>query len=100
MTRPHVRELVRGEHKRFVLICFTRVGRALTQIKKPMRREETLLDTTGSAIPDSDWHAIGEAFAAEDDPLFGSKPREQFEKLRQRITNRLPRKMRVPASPR
>ena len=64
-----------------------------------MRKEEALFDSIGDSIPQADWRGIAEGFAAEDDPLFGKSPKEEFAKLRHRIVNLLPSKMRSqPAS--
>lgn len=60
-----------------------------------MRREEALMETVGDAIPAVEWNAIAKGFAAEDDPLFGKSPKQEFAKLRDRIANLLPRKMRL-----
>jgi hemerythrin-like domain-containing protein len=59
-----------------------------------MRKEEMLFDTIGDSIPQTQWRDIAERFAADDDPLFGKSPKEEFAKLRHRIVNLLPRKMR------
>jgi hemerythrin-like domain-containing protein len=60
-----------------------------------MRKEEALFESIGDAIPRADWRDIAEGFAAEDDPLFGRSPKEEFAKLRHRIVNLLPIKMRL-----
>ena len=40
------------------------------------------------------WFTIDRAFRANEDPLFGSAARDEFAKLRQRIVNRLPAKVK------
>jgi hemerythrin-like domain-containing protein len=57
-----------------------------------MRREEALLETHGGAVPAGEWREFEVAFAAESDPLAGAA--REFARLRERITNLLPRKMR------
>ena len=62
-----------------------------------MRSEEGLLAACGEHVTDEEWRAIAEAFARDDDPVFGSEPRHEFAVLRHRIANMLPRKMRLGA---
>jgi hemerythrin-like domain-containing protein len=59
-----------------------------------MRKEEALLDAVADVLPDAEWRAIADGFAAEDDPLAGGSRKHEFAKLRERITLLLPRKMR------
>ena len=59
-----------------------------------MRKEEALLDDAHLDVPDSEWQTIAQAFAANQDPLFGPERRREFDVLHNRIVNRLPRKMR------
>ena len=59
-----------------------------------MRREEALLDAFAAAVPDDEWQAIAEGFGREDEPIFGPAPQKEFAKLRARITNMLPTKLR------
>lgn len=57
-----------------------------TMMYEHMAKEEALLDATAIAVPEIEWHAIAEGFAGDDDPLFGTAPRHEFERLRERIT--------------
>ena len=59
-----------------------------------MRREEALIDDPRAALPEAEWRAIGAAFLADEDPLFGTERRREFALLHHRIVNLLPRKMR------
>jgi branched-chain amino acid transport system ATP-binding protein len=63
-------------------------------LREHMRKEEALLEDPRAALPEAEWRAIGEAFLADEDPLFGVRRRREFEVLHQRIVNLLPRKMR------
>lgn len=63
-------------------------------LRDHMRREEKLLANIGFDFPGPAWHGIAEAFAADEDPLFGAETRREFQRLRERIANRLPSKMR------
>ena len=60
-----------------------------------MRKEEVLIETFGDAIPEDEWRTIAEGFGREDEPLFGPAPQKEFAKLRARIINLLPSKMRL-----
>jgi branched-chain amino acid transport system ATP-binding protein len=59
-----------------------------------MRKEEALLDDPHLDVPESEWQTIAQAFAANQDPLFGPERRREFDVLHNRIVNLLPRKMR------
>jgi hemerythrin-like domain-containing protein len=60
-----------------------------------MRSEELLvLPEAERSLTDADWLAMANAFAANDDPLFGAQRRHEFERLYQHIANLLPRKLR------
>ena len=59
-----------------------------------MRKEEALLDDEHLDVPESEWQTIAQAFAANQDPLFGPERRREFDVLHNRIVNLLPRKMR------
>lgn len=59
-----------------------------------MRKEELLMETYADAVPEDEWRTIAEGFGREDEPLFGPAPQKEFEKLKARITNLLPTKMR------
>jgi hypothetical protein len=52
-------------------------------------------------LTDADWQAIDAAFRANDDPLFGARPKQEFRKLFQLIVNRAPAPLGVgdPARP-
>jgi len=63
-------------------------------LSEHMRKEEYLLAQAESVLTPDDWSAMAAAFQSDDDPLFGAKPRETFRRLRLRIENLLPRKMR------
>ena len=69
-------------------------------LREHMRKEEKLLSGIGFDFPAGAWRAIAEAFAADDgDPLFGRATRREFERLRDRIRNRLPAKLRLDTKP-
>lgn len=56
-----------------------------------MRKEEDMVMPLAEKwLTPEDWVAIGEAFRENDNPLFGIRPREQFEKLLQRILRLAP----------
>jgi hemerythrin-like domain-containing protein len=56
-----------------------------------MRREEDeVLPLAERTLTESDWTAIGAAFKQNDDPLFGIKPKEEFEQLFHRIVQLAP----------
>lgn len=56
-----------------------------------MRKEEDLLMPLAErALADSDWLAINQAFRENDNPLFGLKPKEDAERLYQRILSLAP----------
>lgn len=56
-----------------------------------MRREEDeLLPRAEKALTESDWQAIAAAFKENDDPLFGIKPKEEFEQLFHRVVQLAP----------
>jgi hemerythrin-like domain-containing protein len=61
-----------------------------------MRTEETcVLPEAERALTDADWLEMAEAFAGNDDPLFGQQRRHEFERLYLRIANLAPRKLRL-----
>ena len=63
---------------------------------KHMRTEETcVLPQAERALTDADWLEMAQAFAANDDPLFGQQRRREFERLYHRIANLAPRKLRL-----
>lgn len=56
-----------------------------------LRREEDLLFPIAEVhLLDEDWEAIHKSFRANDNPLFGIKPRDQAEQLYQRILELAP----------
>ena len=56
-----------------------------------MRREENeLLPLAQQALTEDDWLALGQAFSENDDPLFGIKPKDEFERLFSRIVQIAP----------
>jgi hemerythrin-like domain-containing protein len=59
-----------------------------------MRTEETcVLPEAEHTLTDDDWLCMAEAFAANDDPLFGQQRQREFERLHHRIANLTPRKL-------
>ena len=59
-----------------------------------MRVEEQLMKDARAVLTEEDWDAIARAFTSQQDPLADSA-REEFRRLRARILNLRPRKMRV-----
>ena len=58
---------------------------------KHMRKEEdVVMPLAERALAPEDWAAIDAAFRANDDPVFGAKPREEFRRLFQLIVNLAP----------
>jgi len=57
--------------------------------------EEEVFPRAEQHLAGEDWVAAAEAFAANEDPLFGSVRRHEFERLYQRIANLAPRKLRL-----
>jgi len=64
-------------------------------LREHMDKEERLLAEGRDAIGEKEWQRIADAFAANDDPLFGAHGREEFRRLYQRIINLLPRRLRL-----
>jgi hemerythrin-like domain-containing protein len=63
---------------------------------KHMRTEETrVLPEAERTLTDADWLEMAEAFAVNDDPLFGQQRQREFERLYHRIANLAPRKLRL-----
>ena len=60
-----------------------------------MRTEEGVLRAACDYLTQDDWTAIAKAFATKDDPLSPNSARLEFRRLRSRILNLLPRKMRL-----
>lgn len=69
-----------------------------SMLSEHMRKEEHLLAEAQRVLTADDWSAMAAAFEADDDPLFGAKPRQAFKLLRFRIHSLLPRKLRAPAA--
>lgn len=58
---------------------------------KHMRREEdVILPLAENVLTESDWKEIGAAFKQNDDPLFGLKPKEEFDQLFRRVLELAP----------
>ena len=64
-------------------------------LEEHMRAEEELLKGAREHLTECDWRAIAAAFESNTDPLTASSPRDDFRRLRARIVNLLPRKMRL-----
>ena len=61
-----------------------------------MRAEESaVLPIAEQTLIESDWARIAEAFCGHDDPLFGVRRRQEFERLYHRIVNLSPRKLKL-----
>lgn len=61
-----------------------------------MRTEESeLVPAAERSLTEADWICIADAFRANDDPLFGSSRRREFERLYHRIVTLAPRKHRL-----
>jgi len=52
--------------------------------------EDVVLPLAERTLTEADWQPIDAAFRANEDPLFGSRPREEFRKLFQLIVNLAP----------
>lgn len=59
------------------------------------KEEEQLIPLAVRYLAPEDWEAIGTAFQANDDPLFGDSATREFRRMRHRILNLVPRKMRI-----
>jgi hemerythrin-like domain-containing protein len=58
------------------------------------QEERRVLPLAEKYLQQSDWQAIDAAFRANKDPLGGEQAQQEFGKLRQRIVNLLPRKLK------
>ncbi|HEV2008678.1 MAG TPA: hypothetical protein VGQ88_08140 [Burkholderiales bacterium] len=58
------------------------------------QEENRVLPLAEKHLQKSDWQEIDAAFRANSDPLGGVDVQREFLKLKQRITNLLPRKLR------
>jgi len=52
--------------------------------------EDVVLPLAERTLTEADWQPIDAAFRANEDPLFGARPREEFQKLFQLIVNLAP----------
>ena len=60
-----------------------------------MRKEErVVLPLADAHLAESDWAAMAAAFTENRDPLFGEEASQEMRRLRQRIVNLVPRKMK------
>lgn len=69
---------------------------------KHMRKEEdVVMPVAERVLTAADWEAIDTAFRANEDPLFGARPRAEFQKLLHLIVSRAPAPLGVgaPARP-
>ena len=65
---------------------------------KHMRKEEdVVIPLAERVLTDSDWTTIDAAFKANDDPLFGPQPKQEFRTLFQLIVTRAPAPLGVGA---
>jgi hemerythrin-like domain-containing protein len=71
------------------------VGAYSALLAEHVRAEEQLLDCAGDYLTDGDWLSIAAGLEAQGDPLSDHSTSEEFRRLRGRILNMLPRKMRV-----
>ena len=60
------------------------------QLAHMRREEEELLPLAESMLEDDDWVRLATAFTANNDPLFGKTPREEFARLRNRLAASAP----------
>jgi hemerythrin-like domain-containing protein len=61
-----------------------------------MRTEEVLFEAARPVLAEEEWRTIREAFEAQWDPLLRGGADDEFRRLRERIANALPRRMRFP----
>lgn len=59
-----------------------------------MRMEEDLIERSASALDQTAWARLAQAFAENDDPLFGKHRRTEFKRLFHRIQVLTPRKLK------
>jgi len=64
------------------------------------REEEEVLPLAEKILTAADWASIAAAFKENDDPLFGIKPKEQFEQLFRRVVQLAPPPIGVGRDPR
>ena len=58
------------------------------------QEEKRVLSIAHEYLTEEDWCAIDGAFRANEDPLFGAHVRQEFTKLKMRIINRVPRRLK------
>ena len=61
--------------------------------------EDVILPLAERTLTEADWAPIDAAFRANEDPVFGVRPREEFRKLFQLIVNRAPAPVGVGPDP-
>jgi hemerythrin-like domain-containing protein len=61
--------------------------------------EDVVMPLAENRLTEADWAPIDAAFQANDDPLFGARPREEFQKLLRLIVNMAPAPVGVGPSP-
>jgi hemerythrin-like domain-containing protein len=67
------------------------VGEYVDSHWRHMRLEEdVVMPLAEQRLTEADWQPIDAAFQANEDPLFGTRPREEFRGLFARILNRAP----------
>ena len=78
------------------LAAFAKVADAYARLqwKHMDLEEERMFALAHQHLFGMDWFAIDRAFRANEDPLFGATARDEFAKLRQRIVNRLPARVK------
>jgi hemerythrin-like domain-containing protein len=54
------------------------------------REEEEVLPLAKKTLTESDWESMAKAFKENDDPLFGIKPKQEFEQLFRRVVQLAP----------
>jgi hemerythrin-like domain-containing protein len=63
------------------------------------QEENCILALARKHLTADDWRAIDDTFRANDDPLFGPRVRGEFARLKHRIINQLPGKLRARLEP-
>ncbi len=58
------------------------------------KEEQQVLPLAEQWLTEDDWRAMAAAFGANDDPVFGERPRHEFERLLRHIANLAPRPMK------
>lgn len=65
--------------------------------KHMQKEEDIVIPLAERVLTDADWTTIDTAFKANDDPLFGPRPREEFRRLFELIVTRAPAPLGVGA---